>query len=130
MILAPHILTRRLWRVRVTFQKTTLADRIGRTFASIKHCPITMCGARLAQGLVQGGVCMRYWQCLALPTRFDLLGVSRAVFSRPPYLIGIRLLREIPSLQQWFGVGLATTDLLPAILLPGLLGRVARLSRC
>jgi len=58
------------------------------------------------------------------------LGVSRGVIFAAvvpviSVLMGIPLLHENPSLQQWFGVGVATTGLLAAILLPGLLGRVA-----
>jgi drug/metabolite transporter (DMT)-like permease len=59
-----------------------------------------------------------------------VLGVSHAVFFAAvvpvvSVLIGIPLLHEIPSLQQWLCVGVATTGLLAAILLPDLLGRVA-----
>src|SRR5271155_3825728 len=40
--LAPHFLTRRLRRMRAAFRETILANRIGRMFACIKYCPITM----------------------------------------------------------------------------------------
>src|SRR5205814_10102899 len=42
--LAPHVLTCRLWRARVAFRKTTLANSIGRMFRSIKYRPITTSG--------------------------------------------------------------------------------------
>ncbi len=88
--------------------------------------------ALLTQGLVQGGM-HGVLATLGFTHAIWALGVSRAVFFAAvvpvvSVLIGIPLLHEIPSLQQWFGVGLATAGLLAAILLPALLGRVVRLS--
>jgi drug/metabolite transporter (DMT)-like permease len=86
----------------------------------------------ILQGLIQGGI-HGVLATLGFTHAIPVLGVSRGVIFAVvvpvvSVLIGIPLLHEIPSLQQWFGVGIATAGLLAAILLPGLLGRVARLS--
>ncbi|HEY1797931.1 MAG TPA: DMT family transporter [Stellaceae bacterium] len=85
-------------------------------------------GALLAQGLLQG--CMHgVLATLGFTHAIRVLGVSRAVFFAAvvpvvSVLIGIPLLHEIPSLQQWLGVGVATVGLLATILLPSLFRRV------
>lgn len=89
--------------------------------------------ALLAQGLIQGGM-HGVLATLGFTHAIRVLGVSRgvifaAVVPVVSVLIGIPLLHEIPGLQQWFGVGLATLGLLAAILLPGLRERIAGLSR-
>jgi len=85
--------------------------------------------ALLVQGLIQGGL-HGILATLGFTHAIRVLGVSRGVIFAAvvpviSVLMGIPLLHENPSLQQWFGVGVATTGLLAAILLPGLLGRVA-----
>src|SRR5262245_54217839 len=52
--LAPHVLTRRSWRARVAFRKATLANSIGRMFASIKYCPTAMSRLAIADSTAEG----------------------------------------------------------------------------
>lgn len=85
--------------------------------------------ALLPQALLQGGL-HAVLATLGFTHAIRVLDVSRAVFFAAvvpvvSVLIGIPLLHEIPSLKQWLGVGVATTGSLAAILLPGLLGRIA-----
>jgi drug/metabolite transporter (DMT)-like permease len=82
----------------------------------------------LIQGLIQGGL-HGILATLGFTHAVRVLGVSRAVFFAAvvpavSVVIGIPLLHEIPSLQQWIGVGLATIGLLGAVLLPRLFARL------
>jgi drug/metabolite transporter (DMT)-like permease len=84
-------------------------------------------GTLLFQGLVQGGV-HGILATLGFTHAVRVLGVSRAMFFAAAVpvvslLIGVPLLHELPTAQQWLGVGLASLGLLAAVLLPGLLGR-------
>jgi len=93
------------------------------------HILVLPRGALLAQGLVQGGL-RGVLAILGFTHAIRVLGVGRAVLFAAvvpvvSVLVGIPLLHEIPTLQQWLGVGIATTGLLAAIPLSGLLARVA-----
>ena len=77
------------------------------------------------QGILQGAI-HGILATLGFTHAIRVLGVSRAVFFAAvvpaiSVLIGIPALHEIPSIEQWSGLGLVTIGLLGAMLLPRLL---------
>ena len=85
-----------------------------------KHLPALSLGTFLLQGLIQGGM-HGILATLGFTHAIRVLGVSRAVLFATvdpvvAVLIGIPILHELPTAQQWLGVGLATAGLLATVL--------------
>jgi drug/metabolite transporter (DMT)-like permease len=101
--------------------------------SGISHLATLALSTLLFQGLLQGGM-HGVLATLGFTHAVRVLGVSRAVFFAAvvpavSVLIGIPMLYEIPSVEQWLGLGLVTTGLLTAVLLPRLFGAARGWSR-
>jgi drug/metabolite transporter (DMT)-like permease len=93
--------------------------------ADIAHLRTLPVSALVFQGILQGAM-HGILAMLGFTHAVRVLGVSRAVFFAAvvpaiSVLIGIPALHEIPSAEQWLGLGVVTIGLLAAVLLPPVL---------